>query len=382
MSADASVDVAPTLADGMVDATIKEPEIPPTKKSRALTPAERKRLSRASQSAEKKSLELEKNRNRDKKNRAAQYSEGKLSNSSKKTEEEQEEARIKKRDLQAKRRAAMSEGEKEEARIKNAAEQARRRKAMTEEEKDEALNANAAEHRIRRAAQTEEERKFAQIKQKHSMRIMRKEQTGKEHLLKNLEAKRGMKVFNEQGRLKDFAPRSHTNHGDKRWDKDLNDWNVFRKEKKSQAGLLEEKRPDIVCQLNEQSRKIREADRNKREKEEESQEKYEELLDSLENEEQFCYEAPTEEETKLYREQDIEDWKCYFDERKKEEKEEEKMKKEEKKRAQIEPLDPLPERPLCEYEKIREINIKEREDAMTAAGFFSDLQAFKKSFGK
>ena len=62
MSADASVDVgkAPNLADGMVAATIKEPEVPPTKKSRALTPAERKQLSRAFQSAEKKSLELEK----------------------------------------------------------------------------------------------------------------------------------------------------------------------------------------------------------------------------------------------------------------------------------------------------------------------------------
>ena len=34
------------------------------------------------------------------------------------------------------------------------------------------------------------------------------------------------------------------------------------------------------------------------------------------------------------------------------------------------PIDPLPERELCEYEKIRQDNINERKEAMAACGFF------------
>ena len=59
-------------------------------------------------------------------------------------------------------------------------------------------------------------------------------------------------------------------------------------------------------------------------------------------------------------------------------KEERKRKRDEKKKAEKIPLQPLPERPLCEYEKIRENNIKEREDAMIAAGFYADLPEYKK----
>ena len=39
------------------------------------------------------------------------------------------------------------------------------------------------------------------------------------------------------------------------------------------------------------------------------------------------------------------------------------------------PLDPLPERELCEYEKLREKNIKEREAIMEKFGFFNDLNS-------
>lgn len=66
-----------------------------------------------------------------------------------------------------------------------------------------------------------------------------------------------------------------------------------------------------------------------------------------------------------------------------------KMRKKEvnEKRRQIEqekrelmkiPLDPLPERELCEYEKLREKNIKEREAIMEKFGFFNDLNSCKK----
>ena len=45
------------------------------------------------------------------------------------------------------------------------------------------------------------------------------------------------------------------------------------------------------------------------------------------------------------------------------------------------PLDPLPVRPLCEYEELREKNIKEREEAMAKSGFFVNLTSYKKEIG-
>ena len=45
------------------------------------------------------------------------------------------------------------------------------------------------------------------------------------------------------------------------------------------------------------------------------------------------------------------------------------------------PLDPLPETELCPYEKLRESNIKEREEAMLESGFFEDLEKTKNEIG-
>ena len=45
-----------------------------------------------------------------------------------------------------------------------------------------------------------------------------------------------------------------------------------------------------------------------------------------------------------------------------------------------EPLPPLPEKELCEYEKQRERNIKEREEAMAASDFFEDLNEYEKNW--
>ena len=44
-------------------------------------------------------------------------------------------------------------------------------------------------------------------------------------------------------------------------------------------------------------------------------------------------------------------------------------------------LEPLPERELCPYEKLRENIIKEREKAMIESGFFEDLLKTKKDMG-
>ena len=45
------------------------------------------------------------------------------------------------------------------------------------------------------------------------------------------------------------------------------------------------------------------------------------------------------------------------------------------------PIDPLPERELCQYERIREDIIKEREEAMAKFKFFENLEKTKKSIG-
>ena len=45
------------------------------------------------------------------------------------------------------------------------------------------------------------------------------------------------------------------------------------------------------------------------------------------------------------------------------------------------PIDPLPERELCQYEKIRDDIIREREEAMAKCKYFDDLQSFKKEIG-
>ena len=45
------------------------------------------------------------------------------------------------------------------------------------------------------------------------------------------------------------------------------------------------------------------------------------------------------------------------------------------------PLDPIPEKELCEYEKLRNRNIKEIEEAMAANNFFEDLREYKKEIG-
>ena len=45
------------------------------------------------------------------------------------------------------------------------------------------------------------------------------------------------------------------------------------------------------------------------------------------------------------------------------------------------PIKPLPAQELCDYEKMRDKNIKESEEAMEACRFFTDLHEQKKKIG-
>ena len=67
--------------------------------------------------------------------------------------------------------------------------------------------------------------------------------------------------------------------------------------------------------------------------------------------------------------------------RKEKAREKRKQKEEELKAAMQHPVPPLPEKEMCEYEKLRENNIKEREKAMEEAGYFEDLHNYKRKIG-
>lgn len=261
-----------------------------------------------------------------------------------------------------------------------------------------------------RATQTDEEREFNNISKKHHMRKMRYEQNGKEHLIQNQAAKKGMRTLREKGRLMSLTPRLHVPHRErnKNFDTDLNDWRLYKKKSKKHDEQLKEKRPDIVCKLNEKFREIAEENNNQRKIQEEKDRKEKWLYNpeyddyvwigqgepeytpcdgnshTLTKEEQVEYEA--------FQKRDLEGYRLYLEELKQEEKAERKKKDEQKKAVRKKkyeetkkalgvPLEPLPERALCEYEKIRENNIKEREDAMIASGFFSDILTDKNGLG-
>ena len=45
------------------------------------------------------------------------------------------------------------------------------------------------------------------------------------------------------------------------------------------------------------------------------------------------------------------------------------------------PIEALPVREKCAYEKLRDKNIKERKEAMENSGFFEDFENYKKKIG-
>ena len=57
------------------------------------------------------------------------------------------------------------------------------------------------------------------------------------------------------------------------------------------------------------------------------------------------------------------------------------QKNEDLKAAMKKPINPIPVRELCEYEKLRLSNIEEREKAMAESGFFDDMDDYKRKIG-
>ena len=73
--------------------------------------------------------------------------------------------------------------------------------------------------------------------------------------------------------------------------------------------------------------------------------------------------------------------KAFKDQKKEEDKEKRKLKLLERKKDLNRPMEPFPKQKLCEYERLRETNIKEREEAMEASGLFEKLSSYKVEFG-
>ena len=88
----------------------------------------------------------------------------------------------------------------------------------------------------------------------------------------------------------------------------------------------------------------------------------------------FEYEAPTAAVQRRLCE-------AFREEKKQILREKRKQKEKERKDMMNTPVEPLPERALCAYEKLREKNIKEREDAMAESEFFENFKEFKIEIG-
>ena len=238
-----------------------------------------------------------------------------------------------------------------------------------------------------RQKKIEEDIECDNIVQKHKQREARAKLTGKEHLLQNLQAKKGMKLLNEFGRLNDFQRRGRYKTTEK------TDYKSFMQKSKTCSEILRAVKPDIVEKLNQEIRNEKEIERKRKEDDlkkdkagrwsysGESGEWYWTGEQEPNYGDTFCYSPPTEEERKIMREAEEREFEWFMEERKRKQTEKRKQKENERKEAMSKPIDPLPEYEMCQYEKLRECRIKEREKAMIESGFFDELMQMKKDFG-
>ena len=262
------------------------------------------------------------------------------------------------------------------------------RDRKTDEEYEEEKQIARESMKKIRGMQIDVELDFNMISTRHRMRDNRSNRSGKEHLKENLKAKQGMRLIKEEGRINSFGRRFRGKRDD------LSEWKTYMKNSYSKC-ILEQYKPDIVERINEKVRIEKEKERIEKEKERIEKEKERKEIEenggewlyhgdcgewywSGEGEPPgdygFHYEAPTAEELEEIRKQDEE---LYEEELK----EKRKLKEQEIKDTMATPINPLPETELCAYEKLREANIREREEAMKESGFFESLTEYKKEIG-
>ena len=299
------------------------------------------------------------------------------------------------RERKKRQRAKMSEMERAKILIIDKERRREARNNQGEEEKERILNIDKQRRREARNKQNIEMKEYEKILCKHQRRNLRSKRSGKDKLKENLRSKKGMRLLCEEGRLLPFTERIRQNTSE------VNDWKNYMEKSVSRADIVEKSRPDIVEQLNKEARERREEEKLQEEKDKNEekirQEKiereggewvynpeYAEYYWSGEKEPAFIDDGP-----ELLTEQEL------FDIQRQEEKMLEVMKEEMKDRANEKrreryrkqreamssPVKPFPCKDLCEYEKLRENNIREREKAMIEAGFYDDYYKYKKDIG-
>ena len=266
------------------------------------------------------------------------------------------------------------------------------RENKTSEEEEIELKNNRERIESLRKTRNEEDIDYDKIIDRQRRQKQRNIQTGKEHLLGNLEAKKGMRVLRQYGRLTTFSHRDSISRGKE--DDDLSEWKKYFDKSQYHSEKLMQNQPDIVTRLNAKSRLEKEKEIQRKEKEKETANHgewhYNGEMDEYEwtgeNEPEY-YQEPLNNEAltdaeKLISKEAEERWmNAAIEERKQQRREKRQKKDKERKEAMEKPVNPLPARELCQYEKIREGIIKERQEAMAKCNFFENLLESKKEMG-
>ena len=247
-----------------------------------------------------------------------------------------------------------------------------------------------------RENKNEKEKEFERISLKHRKRTLRNQRTEEEKLTQNLMSKKGMRLFRAEGRLKEYKERM------KQGSSEVADWKQFVQNSEEHANMVEQLKPDIVKQMNEESREAKERLRVLKEKELEEEEirkkKVEEdsgeWIYNAEYADYYWkgegeplsdpgleYEPLSEKDLKNIKEQEEKWLEALIEERKEKARERRRQKNEKHKAAMNIPVAPNPQKELCDYEKLRNKNIEERQQAMADSGFFDDLLNFKVKIG-
>ena len=241
---------------------------------------------------------------------------------------------------------------------------------------------------------SQEKKEYIRISDKYRKKEWRNKRSEEEYVNEKLNAKKGMQEFREYGRLRDFSKRSV------KIKDEISDWANFVQKGDPYLEVLSSKKPDLIDRINQKIREEKEEEREKEMKEKETKEKEEAKRkegiwdyngesgewywtgekepDHMDN---FTYKPLTEEEKKQVEEAEELHFQWWAKERAEERKEKRRKKYKELKEKMAIPVDPVPKSDLCPYEKLRERNIKEREEAMRKCGFFDDLENTKREIG-
>ena len=255
-----------------------------------------------------------------------------------------------------------------------AKERMRRIRAKRSEEAVKEAKEKERTRKNNKVSQDDLEREYKNIQDKHNKREQRKQRSGKEHLLENLKAKKGMRMLREEGNLLSFARRSRKNVDE------YTDWKLFLQKGKQHFEKLQKSQPDIVEKINQTVREEKERDRKRKEEAKNGEWDYcgesGEWYWTGESEpptDNFEYGTMTPELLKIIREQEREEQEAYLTQKNR------RLKEKERKEAMSIPIPPFPKEELCAYEKLREKNIKEIEEAMKESKFFETLHEIKKN---